>query len=794
LKGKKAMGPTGEFERTIREIQGKMRELNLSWFGKAEAEAYSAVLVAGLANEARLLKKSLPDYMASLGLGFVYRPEMGKAGMEGAAGRGQNFAQAVNPDVDMNAEVDVVDIDLGQYIDAQLSTPQDLLAYIKGFVEKNAILTADSKAALEISTNNQARHLVRSSRKGLTYEEMDARSAALRSIDDVIKHAVLIESFPNQDPAKESVKNVHRIYVPLRVGNTSYLLRLVGHEMKDKGKFATLHADLLNLIIENKNPSRPQSALFSESSAPAERSNITIREMLRGVKDAEGQPYVFEQSSWQGSPYKGIEKMSLEKIGTGEGAQAYGWGLYSAQAKKLAEWYRKTITDRKRKNADNTILVNSDEYHRVYTDYYKNGKRMEDVRSSEYRAINVLIGAGGDRQKAFSSLSSIAELHQKNADRGGEAANYYEQEAQSFMEAIAFLNGAEIQTREVPDTGQLYRLEVPESGELLDWDKPLSEQPKKIQEIINKTREEYGMGGSDASTGEDIYKELVFQGKMEGAENPQKWASKKLNSLGIPGLQYLDGSSRAGGEDTHNFVIWDEDRMSVEESYYQFAGEEAETADRLRLNEAQKMAEAGNDNETIWQKTGWFKSIDEKWRFEIPDNLDGINLGVDWTNDVTLGQLYDNEALYRAYPEMKETQVFLMESRGWEGALASYSVRANEIALYGITEQTKRALVHEIQHVIQHIEGFAKGGTIGNAYPADGKSGAWDMLEKNRQSMLTPMSLEEYAEYTGYENLQDAEFSYGEYLEEHENRFKEGIPADLDLDLQKNTAWHYYEN
>jgi hypothetical protein len=107
----------------------------------------------------------------------------------------------------------------------------------------------------------------------------------------------------------------------------------------------------------------------------------------------------------------------------------------------------------------------------------------------------------------------------------------------------------------VTEDGQLYRLEVPDSDELLDWDKPLSEQPKKIQKIINKAREEYGMGGSDASTGEDIYKDFVFQGGMEGAENPQKWASEKLNSLGIPGLQYLDRNSRADGEGTHNFVV-----------------------------------------------------------------------------------------------------------------------------------------------------------------------------------------------------------------------------------------------
>jgi hypothetical protein len=359
---------------------------------------------------------------------------------------------------------------------------------------------------------------------------------------------------------------------------------------------------------------------------------------------------------------------------------------------------------------------------------------------------------------------------------------------------------------EVTEEGQVYSLKVPDSDDLLDWDKPLSEQPEKVKTIIkslttpeitryiNELKYELNLlhllenGAENTITGE------MFYHALSATLGSNKAASESLNSSGIPGLQYLDGFSRADGEGTHNFVIWNEERMSVEETYYQFVGEHAKTADRLQLGEAQKMAEAGDDNETIRKKTGWFKSMDNKWRFEIPDNLDGINFDVDWTNDVTLEQIYNNEPLYRAYPDMKEVQVFLIKGRSMEGKIASYSAMANEITLYEITEQTKRALVHETQHVIQHIEGFAKGGSIINAYPIDGKSGAWDMLKKRRQSILTPMSVEEYAESAGFKNSEDAQFSYKEYLREHRKRFKKGIPADLDLSLQKNVAMDHYEN
>ena len=46
-----------------------------------------------------------------------------------------------------------------------------------------------------------------------------------------------------------------------------------------------------------------------------------------------------------GTPRRGIEQtgFSLQKIGTGEGAQAYGWGLYFASKREVAEYYRNQL-------------------------------------------------------------------------------------------------------------------------------------------------------------------------------------------------------------------------------------------------------------------------------------------------------------------------------------------------------------------------------------------------------------------------------------------------------------------
>ncbi len=49
---------------------------------------------------------------------------------------------------------------------------------------------------------------------------------------------------------------------------------------------------------------------------------------------------LLEQPAYHGTPYRGIDTFSTDKIGTGEGAQAYGWGLYFASNREIAEYYQ----------------------------------------------------------------------------------------------------------------------------------------------------------------------------------------------------------------------------------------------------------------------------------------------------------------------------------------------------------------------------------------------------------------------------------------------------------------------
>ena len=97
-------------------------------------------------------------------------------------------------------------------------------------------------------------------------------------------------------------------------------------------------------------------------------------------------------------------------------------------------------------------------------------------------------------------------------------------------------------------------------------------------------------------------------------------------------------------------------------SYNQMAGERANTAMISRLQKAESMEREAASSEEIWKETGWVRGPDHKWRFEIPDSLDKINFRKD-VKPHTLGEIYDNPALYEAYPSLAQKTVRMEDTK-----------------------------------------------------------------------------------------------------------------------------------
>ena len=143
------------------------------------------------------------------------------------------------------------------------------------------------------------------------------------------------------------------------------------------------------------------------------------------------------------------------------------------------------------------------------------------------------------------------------------------------------------------------------------------------------------------------------------------------------------------------------------------------------LSVAREMEAEKKDAKAIKMATGWERGADGKWRYEVGDvrfydGLQLINRSV--KTEATLNDLLednkDKEALFASYPSLKNMPVVL-EDMGYKG-VGEYNYGKETIRLntYLLTDDdgyfTKPAveiLNHEIQHAIQKIEGFARGGS-----------------------------------------------------------------------------------
>ena len=137
----------------------------------------------------------------------------------------------------------------------------------------------------------------------------------------------------------------------------------------------------------------------------------------------------------------------------------------------------------------------------------------------------------------------------------------------------------------------LYAVDIPDDAiaKMLDWDKPLSEQPEAVRNLVEELRQEAGdpynlrryfspKNPNGGPLGADVYEALVAHGTKAGLTNgqAQQIASETLGNVGIPGLRYLDGQSRDAGEGTQNTVVWDQALLdqisdSMESQYNQAA-------------------------------------------------------------------------------------------------------------------------------------------------------------------------------------------------------------------------------
>ena len=144
--------------------------------------------------------------------------------------------------------------------------------------------------------------------------------------------------------------------------------------------------------------------------------------------------------------------------------------------------------------------------------------------------------------------------------------NGYTQETADFVADLDYtkLTGVDVDGKEIP-LGRIYKVGLtPKPDDLLDYDKPLSQQPKKYKAALNEIANIQGIPvvdqfGQSASFGS-------FQDALSQKVGPEN-AMREFFEAGIPGIKYLDRNSRNSGAGSTNYVIFDDSMIKILEKY-----------------------------------------------------------------------------------------------------------------------------------------------------------------------------------------------------------------------------------
>jgi hypothetical protein len=248
--------------------------------------------------------------------------------------------------------------------------------------------------------------------------------------------------------------------------------------------------------------------------------------------------------AYHGSPYS-FDRFSTEQIGTGEGAQAYGYGLYFAGNEKVAKEYRDQLTP-------NDLVVTDSAGRTISIPFAAQNEATEVFKNNPINEAKKIV-------KSEEWLSSLPE----GASRD---------DAIFWSDILAEAQEVKIAK------GSMYEVNIDvEPDELIDWDTPISQQSKKVQDAVYANRDavdqrivdDYFGGDRNNIINEDMTgqqymanMDKVNAGMIDGTEY-------ELAERGVKGVRYADAFTRHKTPDKRsmNYVIFDDRLITIAKKY-----------------------------------------------------------------------------------------------------------------------------------------------------------------------------------------------------------------------------------
>lgn len=235
--------------------------------------------------------------------------------------------------------------------------------------------------------------------------------------------------------------------------------------------------------------------------------------------------------AYHGTPHEiGSEGFQISKIGSGEGAQAFGRGIYIAENSGVAKTYQRQVTEQH-------FIRKVQEIYNEFDSPLDASHALKNEASLSAREKALLVGLEKDDWLGF---------------------DYPHQAVQAILREPGNFLDISPETKSAADSfGNLYKVKVAQRtvDAMMDWDVPLEQQPTHIRTVLLAVAKETAIS---RGIGKDTVPDI-----MKSARQFQIDIEARLQNAGVPGIKYLDRSSRRTGSGSRNFVIFDPKNVTI---------------------------------------------------------------------------------------------------------------------------------------------------------------------------------------------------------------------------------------
>lgn len=302
------------------------------------------------------------------------------------------------------------------------------------------------------------------------------------------------------------------------------------------------------------------------------------------VKPTEAEPGII---AFHGSGAD-FNKFELGMINTGEGAQAFGHGLYFTDSEDIATFYRDSISFGKQMSGNsqfnyrgepftdlgdtaaaeaappsyNAIQSIASEMQKLIGSFSpSSGPKLSPAESAKQRVLKRL---DADIEKYSKAGQADAELGALEIEGGGTLEELLVYDALRQKLAVLAINADDIELA----TGKIYKVGLaPKLDELIDYDAPLSAQSNKVKEALKPIYEKYELPEYEPF----FALQTKFPGFVGNNKVTPSMLSEELSNAGLKGIKYRSSNSRTqstgSAKPEQNYVIFDDSMIKIMEKY-----------------------------------------------------------------------------------------------------------------------------------------------------------------------------------------------------------------------------------